>query len=105
MKEIHIKLSFNHEDFESDAAEIASYILPPDLMKSLRNEISARMKHIADLKLVTGKEQEYAQEVAGLRGEITAFGLLLDLHQQAIMSDKAYHSEGPLGPITKLDNY
>lgn len=66
------------EDFSNPSETLVSHILNEANKKKLRNCIATCIQDLICLEFKSGHEAEYANSVSQLRGEITAYRLLLD---------------------------
>lgn len=91
MKQINI--TYELAAFESAEAEVEATKLTGSNIQFIKNQISLCMHELAGLQLEQGKESQYSQAVANLKGQITAYGYLLTAHEEAYLYNPQTNSE------------
>lgn len=85
MKEIHIRIEGT--SFPSPEAELEATKLTLGNIQFIKNRISVTYQELASLQLQQGKEAEYAQAVAYLRGQIAAYSDLINSHELSYLAN------------------
>lgn len=88
-----INITYSPVSFPSPEAEVEATKLTGSNIQFIRNQISVCMQELAGLQLQQGKEAEYSQAVAQLKGQIAAYSYLITAHEESYLYNPQTNSE------------